>query len=97
MNDARITIYVALAALALLGCRTGSFAEGGFDAAVTHDAALAVDLATPVDLPKPSPDGCSRENPTGFCAEGTTCCVFDCWGGSDEKGWCWIGEGCPVC
>ena len=40
---------------------------------------------------------CGRDDPNGLCPQGQVCCAFDCWGGSDEKGWCFSGSGCPAC
>jgi hypothetical protein len=95
--------FVAL--LLAAACRTQPFDPNADLSLIEH--ASPSDLATeaPVvdfsigDLARPTSDAglCSRDNPTGWCPQGDTCCAFDCWGGSDEKGWCVVGEGCPAC
>jgi hypothetical protein len=74
-----------LSLVLLLACRTQPFEleDGG-----------APDLSHP---PSGAAPPCSPKFPDGVCPPQKTCCPFSCWGGNDVTGWCFDGDGCPVC
>ena len=76
--------------LTFFGCRTQpfEFEDGGSVPDLSHP-----DLSRPGGAAPP----CAPQFPHGVCPPQKTCCPFSCWGGNDVTGWCFPGEGCPVC